>query len=152
MARSVETHLEKVKNGDIALNEAMLFPHNPLMKRVVDVHDSGAQETHTGSKDSYDKASLADSFGEITLRSPSDSQLCSSTSDTHRGPTGTPDEEQTWPASHRLATGTLGPIWKVFPLQEHAFRWGDSQGPAIAKDMLKYFSFEDPRTGRRKFL
>jgi hypothetical protein len=39
----------------------------------------------------------------------------------------------------------------VFPRQEFAFQWADSQ-QGICKQQLTYFSFEDARTGVRKFL
>eukprot|EP00976_Prorocentrum_cordatum_P090012 1187938-Prorocentrum_minimum.AAC.3 len=41
--------------------------------------------------------------------------------------------------------------WKVFPRQEFAFQWADSQAGVDCK-RLAYFSFEDATSGTRKFL
>ena len=47
---------------------------------------------------------------------------------------------------------THGP-WKVFPRQEFAFQWADAQqGTQQGKQQLRYFSFEEPRSGTRRFL
>eukprot|EP00240_Pyramimonas_obovata_P001887 CAMPEP_0118942450 /NCGR_PEP_ID=MMETSP1169-20130426/36159_1 /TAXON_ID=36882 /ORGANISM="Pyramimonas obovata, Strain CCMP722" /LENGTH=456 /DNA_ID=CAMNT_0006887467 /DNA_START=21 /DNA_END=1388 /DNA_ORIENTATION=- len=42
-------------------------------------------------------------------------------------------------------------LWKVFPRQEFAFQWADSQA-GIECNRLAYFSFEDHTSGTRKFL
>jgi hypothetical protein len=41
--------------------------------------------------------------------------------------------------------------WKIFPRQEFAFQWADSQAGVVPKN-LAYFSFEDSKSGTRKFL